>query len=175
MWFQGFDGAEGDKGIPMVTVEWRWATPISEFIALERSFSIGLHDFETIGNIYKWAFTGSKEDLAIKLGTGWMVFWAPPLAAANYTYCQGITYYSSEQTPNFQLSLGLSASLFFRFSNPDFKWDGGFGPYIGFGSEFKNGYGLSVRAIYSYPIYRSLVADEQMNVVTVTGNMTFPF
>jgi len=175
MWFQGFEGAEGNEAIPIVSFEFRHATPISEFIALDQVFIIGLHDFKTIGNIYQWAFEGDKEDLAIKLGTGWMVFWAPPLAGANYTFCQGITYYSSEQTPNFQISAGMSASLLLRFSNPDFKWDVGFGPYLAFGTEFANGFGLNMRALYTYPVYRMFVADESINVISVTGNMVFPF
>jgi hypothetical protein len=175
MWFQGFDGAEGDQAIPVISLELRTATPMSTQLAFERVVILTFHDVETVRDIYSWMFAGSSRDHALRLGTGWMILPMIPLAGTNLTYGMGVSYYSSHQAPNFQVSAGITSSILLRVSNEDFVVDVGFGPYVSFATEFHKGFGLNARVHYSVPFYRRFVRDQSINVITATGNMVFPF
>ena len=175
MWFQGFKGAEGDQAIPVISLEVKRSARMSQQLDYELSMFMHFHDFETVGDIYSWFFAGDARDHALRLGTGWMALALVPMAGANFGAGMGVNYSSAETSPNIQLGVGVSSWLLFRFSNHDFYADWGFGPYVVLGTDLHKGFGLNARISYTVPFYRRFIAQESINIITVTANMVFPF
>lgn len=115
-------------------------------IGLEWTNDIVFHDFEAMGDAYKWYFRDPEEgglNKGLKLGALWPGMILVPFGGANYTTGGGLLVYTSPRAPAAFFDIGANFNLFLHLSDPDFKADISIGAYGGGGYEFTKVFSVS--------------------------------
>ena len=173
MWITGPDLNRDPVGT--LSLEFRKSFVVAGLFGLEWLTSITVHDWETIGNVYKWYNKGDKDDVTLKYTLLFPGLLIAPFFGSNLASGFGLVVYTAPQAPSFYFDAGGQLAIFLRPSDPDLKFDIGFGAYGGLGFDFSAHVGLGLRVLWSPAAIHSLINRSKRNVVTGSAMLNFKF
>lgn len=161
--------------IPTINLEMRKMFVIGGIVGIEWLTNITMHDWETIGNVYKWYNKGDRDTVLLKYVLLFPGLILAPLFGSNVATGLGVVVHTAKQAPSFYFDGGGQFSLFLRPSDPDLKFDLGFGGYVGAGFDFSNRFGIGVRTLWSPPAIHSLINRSRRNVLSLSATINFAY
>lgn len=152
------EGRPRQRQTNIVAIEGRvWGLTARERSAFELSVRMLLHDYAVIGaadDAYDRERDGDGHVSGDELGRfSGLVF--SPFAVANWDLGIGVVGFAGQAAPRPFVRAGATTSLLFRLSDPDHRFDVGFGGYVGAGLQLTPTVHLSVEAAFSHPTFHS--------------------
>ena len=167
------------RGDPALIFQGRRVALFSEQFGFEFIQSLVMHDWETMGDIYRWYFRDTDDDPSTSnVGTKLLLLWPglflAPLAGSNLGTGVGFIGYTSESSPSLFLDAGAEFQFMLRPSDDDFILDIGLGFYAGFGVELSSRTSFSMRASFVPPLFHA-ASEEDRDLRAITFSATLDF
>lgn len=145
---------------PSVVVEVGSLPPREDHGGLLIMSSMQFHDFETIGNVYDWYFSGSS-DIApeIRYAAMWPLVVVAPLTGASLDTGMGVHLPLSRHEKAPAVDLGGQFGVWTNWSDQYWKVDTTLGVFTGMQAPLSRGISAGARGAVALPSFHALVHD----------------
>ncbi len=167
VWIDQVRGPSGGSVLPAISLTARKIFMLTPGFGFELGNAVSIHDFETIGSVYRWY--GNGENQGVKFLLLWPGLVLAPFFGANIGGTAGAIGYFRPVNPAPWLAGGLQLNLYLRPSEPAFRADFGPAVYLLLGVDFTRVVGLAARFEAGVPIFHA--AEELSRWVVQSGLM----